>query len=247
MNSILYKVLVCIGIAGLCFSSTCFAHGSVASNGIRLPQTRVILTSDQTSATATIQNRGDQVYLVKAGIITTPEDSATQTPFTIIPPLFRLEPHNQQTIKIVRHGSKSLPSDRESLFYLSFLAIPTLAEDDHNQMRLSVGIQTVIKMFYRPMALPLSRDNAVGKLRFSQQDSVLQVSNPTPYYLTLGSLKADDHSVDIQAQGQMISPFSRRNLVHAKPAKRVTWTVINDYGGLSAEQHSQLVPQGKKS
>lgn len=204
------------------------------SAGIKLPQTRVIFESKNKDALATIQNKGDNVYLIKASVLTSLHAGGGAAPFMVTPPLFRLEPHNQQSVRIVRQGAGQLPADRESVFYLSFLAIPSTPEAKGQVSRVAIGLQTVIKLFYRPQRLAISAEQAAEKLQFQQAGSHLVVNNPTPYYLTLGSLHIAGKPVSFGDDGQMIAPFSQqRYAINSAVNNEATWTVINDYGGLS--------------
>ncbi len=226
--------LYCIG-----FITHAFAH----SAGIKLPQTRVIFNSKDKGALATIQNQGDNVYLVKASVLNEVNTSSKAVPFAVTPPLFRLEPHNQQTVRIVRQGNGSLPADRESVFYLSFLAIPSTTETSNTDNRVAIGLQTVIKLFYRPERLAMSSEKAATELTFQQQGELLIVSNPTPYYLTLGSVSVAGKTLPFGEAGQMIAPFSQATYPHSGHATAATWTVINDYGGISAPNQATISKQ----
>lgn len=214
-------------------SGLSLANQMPTQGGIKLPQTRVIFQAKDKNATATIQNKGDNVYLVKATVQSSPDRSANTAPFAVTPPLFRLEPHNQQTVKIVRQGSQSLPTDRESVFYLNFLAIPSIADEESDAtMRVAIGLQTVIKLFYRP-ALPITQEQAAAQLKFTKSTNQLIVANPTPYYLTLGSLQIAGKEVNVSQSGPMIAPFSQSAYTYEGSGNTASWRVINDYGGVS--------------
>ena len=212
-------------------------------SGIKLPQTRVIFNSKDKSGLATIQNLGDNVYLVKASVLNDTRTGTEIAPFAVTPPLFRLEPRNQQTVRIVRQGTGQLPVDRESVFYLSFLAIPSITESSDAENRLSIGLQSVIKLFYRPEPLAISADQAAKKLIFRLSDNQLIAENPTPYYLTLGSLSVADKPVSFGDTGQMLAPFSQTTYSLSSRGPEATWTVINDYGGLSTPYQTTITAE----
>lgn len=212
--------------------------------GIKLPQTRVIFHAKDKNTTATIQNQGDNLYLIKASIEPEPGKSATTTPFVVTPPLFRLEPHHQQTVRIVRQISQTLPTDRESVFYLNFLAIPPIPDEEAAQMRVAIGLQTVIKLFYRPTQLPVTQEQAASQLRFTRHVNQLTIANPTPYYLTLGTLKIAGKEIDLSQSGQMIAPFSQSDYPYDGQGRVAYWQVINDYGGVSQTYQAPIVKSG---
>ncbi|MFH7093299.1 molecular chaperone, partial [Klebsiella pneumoniae] len=170
-------------------------HVYAADGGISLSRTRIIFTSADKAQTLSMKNNGPRPYLVQSAIITAP-DSRELAPFISTPPLFRLEADSQSAIRILRRGDAALPADRESVFYFTAIAVP--ATDKPNQghdatmsARLSVGIQNTIKLFYRPVGLAMTAEEAGGKLTFQQQNGKIQVNNPTPYYMTFSRLAFD--------------------------------------------------------
>lgn len=225
-----------------------------AVGGLQLNQTRVIFDAKARNAKATVKNQSDRVYLVKAGVLTTPDQNAAIkstavpiVPFMVTPPLFRLEPNSQHSVLVVRDGTAELPTDRESVFYLSLLAIPATSKltEEHNtevSAQVSVVIQTIIKLFYRPEGLSIPVQTAAEKLIFRQVGQVLQVANPTPYFVTLARLTLDGQVIDVrQAEaGAMIAPFSTQDYPITGQVQQVSWTAINDYGGKSAEYHTTV-------
>lgn len=222
-----------------------FIPGAMAEEGgLKLPQTRVIFDAKTKNATASIQNRGKTVYLIKASVLTGLQPDAAKAPFAVMPPLFRLEAHNQQTVRIVRQGTIKLPVDRESVFYLSFLAIPAVASKEQSVARLSIGVQTVIKLFYRPAHLPLSPELAAEKVIFNKKNNVLIAQNQTPYYLTFNTLSVDKKSVTTPYIPMMIAPFSTLEYPYTGDGKIVAWTVINDFGGISKPYHAGITVTG---
>ncbi|MEZ2759591.1 molecular chaperone [Providencia vermicola] len=215
--------------------------GPQAAEGLRLPQTRVIFNANDKSTTAGIQNLSSIAYLVKTQIL----DATKEKPialFVVTPPLFRLEPQSEFTVRILSQEMKGLPTDRESLFYLSFLAIPSTNHPKQNAdegdeaevtARVSVGVQTLIKMFYRPTKLPMTAREAQSKLVFNTHNDRVVMDNPTPYYLTLNTLIINEKHIDLSISGAMIDPFSQKTYQIQGNKNQVTYTVINDYGAVS--------------
>lgn len=209
------------------------------AEGLKLPQTRVIFRAENKSATAGIQNQSNRPYLVKAEVLNVPgQEVPAAAPFVVTPPLFRLESDSQYTVRILPQGTTPLPNDRESVFYLSFLAIPPgnkpgTKDDIAVSARLSVGLQTMIKLFYRPAGLKMSAREAQGKLTFSARQGVVVMDNPTPYYLTLNTLTLRGQNIDLAAPGAMIAPFSSKTYSVEGKKDTAVYTVIDDYGAVS--------------
>lgn len=221
-----------------------------AAEGLRLPQTRVIFNAGEKRTTAGIQNLSHSPYLVKAQVLNAGKEISDF--FMVTPPLFRLESQSQYSVRILSQGAGNLPADRESLFYLSFLAIPSADKPDLNYddsavtARVSIGVQTLIKMFYRPLNLSVTPREAQGKLVFCTRNDGIVMDNPTPYYLTLNTLILGGENVDLSASGAMIAPFSQKVYPVKATKNTAVYTVINDYGGISQTYRKTLSAGEKK-
>lgn len=214
---------------------------SLAEGGLSLSQTRVIFDGNAKNAKITLNNQSDKVYLINSRVLNSPDDvtnNGQSLPFMVTPPLFRLEKESYNTVLIVPNDTSSLPKDRESVFYLSFLAIPStkkneVTDNETTSTQVSFGIRTLIKLFYRPHSFGMSPAEAAEKLQFAQQGQQLKVTNPTPYYITLGNLMVDKSPLNVREEGAMLAPFSSQSYPVVGKVKRASWSVINDYGSLS--------------
>ncbi|MGH8144977.1 MAG: fimbrial biogenesis chaperone [Rhodanobacteraceae bacterium] len=226
-------------VVALCLVAPC-AHASVVIAG-----TRVVFDAGQGETTVRLTNDNTRPALVEAWIDdgdahSTP-DSA-RTPFLITPPLFRMEPHKDQSLRILYvQGSKPLPADRESLFWLNVLEIPpkpTGVAADKNTLQFA--IRSRLKFFYRPANLPGDSTQAPGRLIFTAategQNVTLVAHNPTPYYITISKLSMEVGGKMIASDTGMVAPFSDLKLsvkgLSQPPAAgtAVTFSTINDYG-----------------
>lgn len=216
---------------------------TLSQAGVKLEATRLIV-SDGLVKGATIGVRSEassqRPFLVKAQVFGDVEGRQTQVPFTVTPPVFRLEPGNAQQLRVMSKGEK-LPQDKESIFYLSVSALPALApgeqaEDAGLKGRLNVATGNIIKLFYRPSGLPMTQQEAMSKLQFSASGGGVNVTNPTPYYITLGSLRVNGQSINIRTvrEQNMLAPFTRATFAHSPQSGPVQWQAINDYGGWEA-------------
>lgn len=221
-----------------------------ADGGINLSRTRVIFQSTDSAQTLTVQNHGSRPYLVQSAVVGSPQGREV-APFLTTPPLFRLEENSKNTLRILRKDDAALPADRESVFYFTAIAVPAMtepkeAEDASLAARISVGIQNTIKLFYRPAGLPMTAEEAQGRLTFHLQDGSIEVRNPTPYFLTFSRLAFDGHDVAVRDVVPMIPPFSQASYPVSGQVKQAQWTVINDYGG-NSPLFSAAVQNGGKS
>lgn len=186
--------------------------------GLSLSQTRVVFNAAAPSISVALRNHSASPWLVRAQVLTSP-DGAQAAPFMVTPPLFRLEPDSQSTVRILRQGTETLPADRESVFYLSFLAIPSSRKLDADMSasisaQVTVGVDTVIKLFHRPAGLALTPQAAAEKLTVRLQGDGVDVTNPTPYYQTLATFSLDGKPMPVREAGSMIAPFATRHYPH---------------------------------
>lgn len=219
--------------------------------------TRAIYPADQKSINVQLTNEGDSPSLVQAwmdsGDAASKPDSV-KVPFLITPPLSRLNGGQGQTLRIV-HTGEALPQDRESLYYLNVLDIPPKPKFDQadgkaqNTNYLQLAIRSRIKFFYRPQNLSPSVSDAYAQVRWALRHeggkTVVQIHNPTPYFITFNSIGVKQGSkVAKVEQSDMVAPFSDVSY----PIKGVSgsqgtvqWAVVNDYGGISRGE-TALVP-----
>lgn len=219
------------------------AHASVVITG-----TRVVFPAQQGEVTVRLSNQADHPALVEAWIDTGDTKSTPDTasaPFLITPPLFRMEPHKDQNLRIIyTQGSQPLPTDRESLFWLSVLEVPPKPSGPQYAGRnyLQFGIQSRLKLFYRPAGLPGDAMKAPDRLRFTAQGTTLDVRNPTPYYVTIGSISLGPDGKPFDGVSGMVAPLGElhltlKSLTQAPAAgTAITFTTINDFGAVDTHK-----------
>ncbi|MQL47367.1 fimbria/pilus periplasmic chaperone [Photorhabdus khanii] len=198
--------------------------------GVVIGGTRVIYISDKKEASISINNpEKDAPYLIQSWI--QDESDNMKTPFIVTPPIFKLAAGQENILRIVKTRS-NLPEDRESLFWLNVKSIPTSVKSDQNQLQITV--KSKFKLFYRPANLAEKSSTAYKELKFRMENNLLIAENPTPYFVSFSHLKIDQH--EIKPAG-MIRPFSQLSwTLPANNIKQVSWKVINDFGGVTAEE-----------
>lgn len=245
LNRALGAAVVC-----LCFAAPA-AHASVVISG-----TRVVFDAASGEATVRLTNNNTRPALVEAWIDAgdmhaTPD--TVKTPFLITPPVFRINAHKDQSLRILYvAGDKPLPSDRESIFWLNVLEIPpkpTGAAAHANTLQFA--IRTRIKLFYRPDHLSPSRIDAPAKLTWSAATTghkvTLKVTNPTPYYLTLSKVTVTANGHTFNAKTGMVAPFGHLQLALPKATQapsagsKVTYYSLSDFG--TGIKHAGVIAQ----
>ncbi|KEY59674.1 molecular chaperone [Serratia sp. DD3] len=223
--------------AALMLTIMLWSASSVA--GISLTATRLIV--DESRGGSSIGVRSDdnatKPFLIRAQVFRDIEGQDAQVPFVISPALFRLEPGSQHQFRVMKQGG-ALPQDKESLFYLRVAALPATSGPSQTALptpegALTVATGNIIKLFYRPNGLSVTQKAAMGQLQFTAVGNQLNVSNPTPYYITLSSLKVNGKSVNIRTtrEQNMIAPYGNQRYGNAPTTGSVQWSAINDHGG----------------
>lgn len=224
---------------GLCLPLAA-AHASVLITG-----TRVVFPAQDGEVTVRLTNDSGHPALIEswvdAGDAQSTPDKA-DTPFLVTPPLFRMEAHRDQSLRILfTQGGKALPADRESLFWLNVLEVPpkpSAAGAGANYLQLA--IRSRLKLFYRPAGLTADPAKAPDTLTFKlvrEGDGyALVVRNPSPYHITITRLEVDAGGKRAAGQPGMVAPASV--LRSALPGlatppvagSLVRFVCINDYG-----------------
>ncbi|HEP1896427.1 TPA: molecular chaperone [Kluyvera cryocrescens] len=202
---------------------------STAANaeGIQLGRTRVIYDANKKEASLPLINSEKELpWLIQSWVMNA--DNKTRAPFIITPPLFRLDPKSEQTLRIMK-SENITQTNVESLYYLIVRMIP--ASDRQNQQSnvLNIIYKTQIKLFYRPKGLEGSADDACKNLHFSQSGKQLTIENTSHFYTVFSSLTLGSSKV----QADMVAPQSSVTLPLNVPiaTSSASWHCINDYGG----------------
>lgn len=198
---------------------------AIANAGIALAGTRLIYDANKNSAAIDVLNTDAQIYLIQSWIEGVDKSPA---PFVLTPPLFKINKKGQQSLRIINTQS-SLPSNKESLFWLNVKAIP-LAEQINSGIQ--VAVKTRIKLIYRPKNIREPDHDVSKSLKWSLQKNTVTLNNPTPYYINFYSTKINEtpmNEIKIAAPFSTVSyPISSEILSGV-----ITWTTIDDYGAKS--------------
>jgi P pilus assembly chaperone PapD len=235
--------LVCAARVGLLALSLV---AGIANASVVIGGTRVIFPAKDGEVTVRLTNQNTTPALIEAWIDggdakATPDK--VHTPFLITPPLFRMEPHRDQSLRILfTHSEQPLPTDRESVFWLNVLEIPPKPSGPQCQGKnyLQLAIRSRLKLFYRPDGLAGDPIKAASELSFKATSDAglgaLLVHNPTPYYVTIAQITLDVAGTSHKVDTGMVAPLSdlRVAIADLKQAPSagsdVQYSCINDYG-----------------
>lgn len=224
-------------IAGLVAASSLLIHSGASVAGISLNGTRVVYTAQSKEASVLVRNSSKQDVMIQSWLES--DDRKSDLPFAITPSLSRLGAEKQQTLRIFYAG-QGLPTDRESVFWLSVQEIPQKPDGDNT---LQIAVRQRIKLFYRPANLAGKPEDAPKQLQWRWRAAGgkygMEVVNNTPYFVSL--VKATLHS-GVQTHPidtEMIPPQSTRQLgvrnyngQSLAPGAKVDFESISDFGAV---------------
>ncbi|ENC9862334.1 fimbria/pilus periplasmic chaperone [Klebsiella variicola] len=203
---------------------------SAENGGVTVGGTRLIYDGGKKEASLSVTNSDDNPYLIQSWVEAQTE-GGEKAPFIITPPLFRLEGHQQNVLRIVRSGG-SLPENRESLYWMNIKSIPATTKKE-GVNTLQIAVKTRIKLIYRPKGLVESPESVTEKLTWHQSGGKLTVTNPTPFIMNFQQVKVGGHEIpDVT----YVMPMSQASFtVPNDVTGKVSWRLITDYGGIGDE------------
>ncbi|MEB0205517.1 fimbria/pilus periplasmic chaperone [Pseudomonas sp. CCC3.1] len=209
---------------------------STANAAIGLDRTRVVFDGSKEAVSMSITNNNTQLPYLAQGWIEDEQGNKISTPLTVLPPVQRLEPGKQSQVKVqALPAAKSLPQDRESIYYFNLREIPPRTDKANT---LQIALQTRIKLFYRPSSImPTQQERAnpwQEKLTLTRVGDRYQVNNPTPYFITLVDARSSKEAKTAAGfEPLMVSPKGSLTLGPSATALGITpyLTYVNDYGG----------------
>ncbi|WP_203651236.1 fimbria/pilus periplasmic chaperone [Pseudomonas sp. RtIB026] len=222
---------------------------ATANAAVVIGSTRVIYGSNESEVTLKLSNEGPAPALVQSWVDDgdvrgAPSDIAV--PFTITPPISRIDPTKAQTLRIVYTG-EPLPQNRESVFWLNVLEVPPKPGTNEADMnRIQLAFRSRIKLFFRPEGLKGSAAEAPAQLawRLTRLDGKLAIEahNPTPFHVSLTEIRVQSGGRSATFDtGGMVGPgqtqaFTLEGEVPTLPGASVHYTSLSDYGGAVANK-----------
>lgn len=231
--------LLCAAVMVLATAMMHPAHASVVVGG-----TRVIYNQKDQEVTVRLSNEGGSPALVQAWIDKGDARAAPSTidvPFTVTPPVSRIDPGKGQTLRIIRTGE--VPAhDHESVYWLNVLEIPPKAAGaaaDANTLQLA--FRSRIKLFYRPDGLSGRVEDAPAQITWKltkvNGQPALQAHNAGSYDVSFSNVSVvDGANTATFDDGGMVRPgesetFLLKGTLSNAGGAHVHYEAINDYGG----------------
>lgn len=234
-------------LCGLTFSSQSI-YASVVMDG-----KRIIYYSNNKSVDVHLKNRDNFPYIIQVWLDAGDRDSTAEskntTPFMVTPPLSQIKAKEGQLLRIQYVGAKTLPQDRESIFYFNFLQIPPSNvsseddDDDNNKNKIIVTLRSRIKLFYRPKNLSVDSTQLQTLLNVKgshdNKGYYVEIKNDSPFYVSLVSLVLKNKQGNtVKTEPSMISPFDKgkwyfpKAKINSGEEATVEVSFINDQGAV---------------
>ncbi|EGT0666798.1 fimbrial chaperone [Citrobacter werkmanii] len=212
---------------------------------IVLSGTRIIYKEAQKDISIRLENKGSRPALVQSWLDDGDQNADPSTinvPFNATPPVSRIEPGRGQTVKFTYTGSRSLPKDRESIYWFNVLEVPPKMKDEDVKEKniLQLAFRTRIKMFYRPEGLEGTATEAPQKLQWRVQQKagkpVIHVINPTGYFVSFNKVEAVVGGRKYAVSASMVAPkgesdFTVSGLTGTPAKTSINYIAISDFGG----------------
>lgn len=128
-----------------------------AQAAVNIDRTRIIFASDDIAQSLTLSNDNTtpmllQVWTDAGNIDASPDNS--KTPLVALPPVFKMQPGELRTLRLLLSSRQQLATDRESLFWLNIYQIPPVTQDIKNHPRkLVLPLRLRLKILIRPTGL----------------------------------------------------------------------------------------------
>ncbi|MGY2374347.1 fimbria/pilus periplasmic chaperone [Pseudomonas sp. SDO524_S393] len=207
-----------------------------ANAAVGLDRTRVIFEGGKDATSVNITNNNTRLPYLAQGWIEDESGKKITSPLIVLPPVQRLEAGKQSQVKVqALPAAKSLPQDRETVYYFNLREIPPRSDKSNT---LQIALQTRIKLFYRPQAITPSQQDLANpwqeKITLTREGSHYRVNNPTPYYVTLVDARSSKGGKTVPGFVPVMVPPKGALALGASVKELGTAPVlayVNDYGG----------------
>ena len=214
--------------------------------GVVVAGTRIVYPSESREVSVRLTNEGGSPVLVQTWLDTgdpAAQPEALQVPFTLAPPVFRMNPGRGQTVRMM-YTKEPLPQDRETVFWLNVLEVPPKVKESDGANYLQVAFRSRIKVFFRPKGLVGTPDEAPSRVTWSVVpigdggEYGLKATNPTPYAVSYGKVSLESGGQSLEAQSAMVLPDTSEVFPltggKGRPSEgaKVNYQYINDYGAV---------------
>ncbi|EEZ7175189.1 molecular chaperone [Escherichia coli] len=206
---------------------------NVANASVILNNPRIVIDNAKMEKNVQFTNSGDNPVLVQIQAQENGENDCP--PFIALPAVFRMLPGAGQTVK-VSLTKRDIPKDRESLFYMDYIEVPSVKKDDQNRNKLYLIIRSRVKVIFRPEGLVFSVNKLHKQLSYEQFGNIVTIKNNSPFYANIRSFYLTGKTGNINYPGSVTVPPYGESRVQVKKVGetyaglKMTALIINDFG-----------------
>ncbi|QCJ69382.1 molecular chaperone [Providencia heimbachae] len=208
-------------------------------DGLKFSLLRLTYVEGEKSVSVSLRNTSSNPYLIQTNMQWLNEktgssilDKKEKIPFTVVPPLYKLNSDEYYSWKILFTGkTKNLPIDRESVYLVQLKAIPSTERQNAESLQFTVTRSLLFKVYYRPASLKdVTLEQVSEKLSFHREGHFLVVTNNSPIYATFDSLSINGSHVDSEALFLSVPPFSEQRFYFENlTSGTISWAIMDEY------------------
>lgn len=205
-----------------------------AQSAVIIAGTRVVYPEKDKEVSLKMTNNGKSPVLIQSWVDSGDRNSRpddAQAPFTLTPPINRVDPGKGQSLRI-RYTGEPLPKDKESIFYLNVLEIPAKVNNAEGKNMLQMAFRSRLKVFFRPDGLAMSASDAQQQVKWSRQGTTVTATNPTPYFINVAYFSDQREGKASIGNGGMIAPGTTKTFTLSHRTDNYFPFIINDFGAM---------------
>lgn len=194
------------------FTTIVFCVSFAVNANVIINGTRVIYPKDNKEVIVQLYNNGNSPSLVQSwiddgDINSTPETS--KAPFLVSPPVVKVDGHSGQQVGL-KLLENTLPSDKESMFYLNVLDIPPTPDNLNGMNTIQMAIRSRIKVIVRPKEISPIKNTPSTQLIVSKNSNGVQLDNKGPYFINIANIICGQDS--FLKEPFILRPFTRETI-----------------------------------
>lgn len=241
-----------LSLGVICFFCSTFAQGqdlnaNVTKYETTLSANRIIYDSASNGSSISVSNPQDYPVLIQATVLS--EDRSVTEDYIVTPPIFRLDANKNNKISIFYSGKEN-SGNNETLNWLCVKSIPPKSDDDwarglhdipqKSSANIQLALNNCIKLIGRPHGLSENPEYWGAKIKWMQLGKRLKAENSSHYFMNLSNVYVDGK--ELKNIGYIKPQSSREFFLPAVVggSHKVTWKIINDFGGES-NAYSQVL------
>lgn len=224
-----------------CAMVAAISHHSFAE--LIVSGTRVIIYERNIEASINVSNEGTFPVLMQTWIDDPSSKSRLSSHLNSSPPLSRINPSEDQLVRLHLTHVNLLPTDKETLFWLNIMEIQP-KQQHSKKSNLEIAYKHRLKVFFRPNSISdVNKINSAPRniIWTIKDQHTLHAENRSPYHINLTKITFRQNFRPIILEADFIPPFSSKyfktsavNL--SQPFQMIEYNYINDWGLIQTQE-----------